>query len=201
MRSGPVVGSANVTGVRRVLVRALRILSAIVAVLTLLSLVLGLLSFVLAVPDIPAQVAKWKPWLAWVNYDVVRSALFTSGWVVVLATVAWGVRRRMTAKGRRRLEDYRELYRLSAEGAAREACMVMTHIVTSARTRDLTSNYLGRLVEECVIARTERSTSELAHVLQVGRDPEDAFVAFYVDYQKQVLWLRDAGETLLGVKS
>jgi hypothetical protein len=171
--------------VRRVLNTAFIILSALSVILTLLT-----------IPDVPAQVAKWKPWLIWVNYDVFRWVLPTIGWVGVLTLGGWTVRHRMTATRRKRLEDYRELYHLSVEGAAREACMVMSHMVNSARTRDTTSNYLGRLLEECVRARTERSTSELACILRDGRDAEDAFFSFYTDYQRQVLWLRDAGEAL-----
>jgi len=173
------------TAVRRVLNTGFLILSALSVILTLLT-----------VPDVPAQVAKWKPWLAWVNYDVVRWVLPAIGWVGVLALGGWAIRHRMTATSRKRLEDYRELYHLSAEGADREAGMVMSHMATSARTRDMTSNYLGRLLEECVITKTARSTSELARMLQDGRDSEDAFFAFYTDYQWQVLWLRDAGEAL-----
>jgi hypothetical protein len=173
-------------GVRRILARAIEILLAVLTVL----------SFVLTIPDVPAQVAKWKPWLTWVNYGVIRWLFLASGSVGALALVVWELRRRMTATRRERLEDYRELYRLSAEGAVREACMVMTHVATSARTQDAPSNYLGRLLEECVIARTERSASELARVLQDGRDPEDVFVAFWVDYQRHALWMRDAGQAL-----
>jgi hypothetical protein len=186
MRVGLIVGSANMGGVRRVLARAIEIFLVVITVL----------SFVLTIPDVPAQVAKWKPWLTWVNYDVVRWLFLASGLVGVLVLVVWEYWRRMTAKKRKRLEDYRELYRLSIEGAAREARMVVTHIATSAKTQDATSNYLGRLLEECVSARTERSTSELARVLQNGRDPQDPFVTFWVDYQRHVLWMRDAGQAL-----
>lgn len=85
------------------------------------------------------------------------------------------------------------LFEKSVVGAWSEAEAVWQHVVGELRTSGPAGYVAARLTEEFLMRSVRDSFERLREAVQRADGLTDALYDFYVDYQRQVVYLRDAG--------